>query len=64
MQTHRIISALTVFLMVVLVAAGWFLVAQPQLASAATANTTLAGVQSQSEATQATIKQLIVERQV
>jgi len=62
MQTHRIISALTVFLMVVLVAAGWFLVAQPQLASAATANTTLAGVQSQSVATQATIKQLIVEQ--
>jgi len=62
MQTHRILSALTVFLMVVLVAAGWFLVAQPQLAAASTANTTLAGVQSQSAATQATIKQLISQQ--
>jgi Tfp pilus assembly protein PilO len=62
MQTHRILSALTVFLMVALVAAGWFLVAQPQLAAASTANTTLAGVQSQSAATQATIKQLISQQ--
>jgi len=62
MQTHRILSALTVFLMVVLVAAGWFLVAQPQLAAASTANTTLADVQSQSVATQATIKQLISQQ--
>jgi Tfp pilus assembly protein PilO len=62
MQTHRIISGLTVFLMVVLVAAGWFLVAQPQLAAAATANQTLTGVQSQSAATQATITQLIGEQ--
>lgn len=62
MQTHRILSALTVFLMVVLVAAGWLLVAQPQLAAASTANATLAGVQSQSAATQATIKQLIGEQ--
>lgn len=62
MQTHRLLSALTVFLMVVLVAAGWFLVAQPQLASAATANDALAGVQSQSVATQAAIKQLIVQQ--
>jgi Tfp pilus assembly protein PilO len=62
MQTHRILSALTVFLMVVLVAAGWFLVAQPQLASAATANASLAGVQSQSAATQATITRLIGEQ--
>jgi hypothetical protein len=62
MQTHRILSALTVFLMVVLVAAGWFLVAQPQLAAAATANQSLAGVQSQSAATQATITRLIGEQ--
>jgi len=62
MQTHRLLSALTVFLMVVLVAAGWFLVAQPQLAAAATANATLADVQSQSAATEATIKQLIGEQ--
>lgn len=62
MQTHRILSALTVFLMAVLVAAGWFLVAQPQLAAASTANATLAGVQSQSAATQATIKRLISQQ--
>ena len=62
MQTHRLLSALTVFLMVVLVAAGWFLVAQPQLAAASTANATLADVQSQTAATQATIKQLIGEQ--
>jgi len=62
MQTHRLLSALTVFLMIVLVAAGWFLVAQPQLAAAATANATLVDVQSQSVATQATIKQLIGEQ--
>jgi len=62
MQTHRILSGLTVFLMVVLVAAGWFLVAQPQLAAAATANQSLAGVQSQSAATQATITHLIAEQ--
>jgi hypothetical protein len=62
MQTHRIISALTVFLMAVLVAAGWFLVAQPQLASASTANDSLAAVQSQSAATQATITHLIGEQ--
>ncbi|MEO6116718.1 MAG: hypothetical protein ABIP33_10060, partial [Pseudolysinimonas sp.] len=48
--------------MVVLVAAGWFLVAQPQLAAAATANESLAGVQSQSAATQATITRLIGEQ--
>lgn len=62
MQTHRILSALTVFLMAVLVAAGWFLVAQPQLAAAATANQSLAGVKSQSAATQATITHLIAEQ--
>ncbi len=62
MQTHRILSALTVFLMVVLVAAGWFLVAQPQLAAASTANDSLAGVESQSAATQATIKRLITQQ--
>jgi Tfp pilus assembly protein PilO len=62
MQTHRIISGLTVFLMVVLVAAGWFLVAQPQLAAADTANKSLAGVQSQTAATRATITRLMGEQ--
>jgi Tfp pilus assembly protein PilO len=62
MQTHRLISGVTVLLMVVLVAAGWFLVAQPQLASASTANQSLAGVQAQSAATQATITHLVAEQ--
>ncbi len=62
MQTHRVLSALTVFLMVVLVAAGWFLVAQPQLAAADTANTALAGVQSQIGATQANLTRLVGEQ--
>jgi len=46
----------------VLVAAGWFLVAQPQLAAADTANTALAGVQSQIAATQANITRLISQQ--
>ncbi len=58
MQQHRILSGLTILLMVVLVAVGWFLVAQPQLASASAANTQLAGVQSQVTATQASLVQL------
>ncbi len=58
MQSHRILSGLTIFVMVVLVAAGWFLVAQPQLAAASTANTNLSGVQAQIQSTQATIAQL------
>lgn len=62
MQTHRILSAFTIFLMVVLVAAGWFLVAQPQLAAADTANTSLAGVQTQIAATQANITRLVGEQ--
>ena len=58
MQSHRIISGATIFLMIVLVAAGWFLVAQPQLAAAATANTSLGDLQSQITANQATITEL------
>jgi len=58
MQTHRIISGLTVFLMVLLVAVGYFVVAQPQLAAASAASDQLAGVTSQIAASQATITQL------
>lgn len=58
MQSHRLISGATILLMVVLVVAGWFLVAQPQLAAAATANTALTGVQTEIASTQASIKQL------
>lgn len=58
MQSHRLISGATILLMIVLVVAGWFLVAQPQLAAAATANTALTGVQAEITRTQATIAQL------
>jgi Tfp pilus assembly protein PilO len=55
MQSHRLISGATILLMVVLVVAGWFLVAQPQLAAASTANDTLTGVESQIAETQSSI---------
>ncbi|MFC5502770.1 hypothetical protein ACFPJ4_11020 [Lysinimonas soli] len=62
MQSHRILSAFTIFLMVVLVAAGWFLVAQPQLASASSANSSLTGVQAQIQTAQSTIVRLKSEQ--
>ena len=55
MQSHRIISGLTIFVMVVLVAVGYFLVAQPQLAAANTANAQLVDAQSQISTTQAAL---------
>jgi len=58
MQTHRLLSGVTILLMVVLVVAGWFLVAQPQLAAASTANGQLASAQAQIASTQQTIDQL------
>ena len=58
MQSHRIISGLTIFLMVVLVAIGYLVVAQPQLAAASTANDQLTSANAQVTATQATITQL------
>jgi hypothetical protein len=58
MQTHRIISGLTIFLMVALIAVGYFVVAQPQLAAASTATEQLVGVNSQIAASQSTINQL------
>lgn len=58
MQSHRLISGATILLMIVLVVAGWFLVAQPQLAAAATANSALTGVQTEIARTQTTIAQL------
>lgn len=62
MQTHRILSGLTIFIMVALVAAGWFLVAQPQLAAASDASTQLSTVQSQIRTTQSTIAELKSEQ--
>jgi hypothetical protein len=58
MQTHRILSGGTILLMIVLVVAGWFLVAQPQLAAASTANSQLTSAQAQIASTQQTINQL------
>jgi len=58
MQTHRILSGGTIFLMILLVVAGWFLVAQPQLAAASAANEQLASAQAQIAGTQAAINQL------
>lgn len=58
MQTHRILSGGTILLMIVLVVAGWFLVAQPQLAAASTANGQLTSAQAQIASTQQTISQL------
>ena len=62
MQNHRILSGLTILVMVVLIAAGWFLVAQPQLAAASTANTQLTDAQSKVAATEAAIAQLKSEQ--
>ena len=63
MQTHRIISGLTIFVMIVLVAAGYFLVAQPQLAAASTANAELVDTQAQIASTQAALTSLKSEQQ-
>ena len=62
MQSHRILSGLTVFVMVLLVAAGWFLIAQPQLAAASAASAQLVGVNTQIAQSQATIAQLKVNQ--
>jgi len=62
MQSHRIISGLTIVVMVVLVAAGYFLVAQPQLASASTANAQLLDTQSQISSSQAALAALKSEQ--
>jgi hypothetical protein len=62
MQTHRILSGLTVLLMIVLVAAGYLLVAQPQLAAASAATDQLTTVNAQIANTQATISKLKTEQ--
>ncbi len=58
MQAHRLLSGGTIFLMILLVVAGWFLVAQPQLAAASTANGQLATAQAKIASTQDAITQL------
>jgi len=57
-QTHRIVSVLMIALMAGLVAAGWFLVAQPQLAAAADSQSQLDAVQSQIATSRASLQQL------
>jgi hypothetical protein len=61
MQSHRIISGLTILMMVVLVGVGYLLVAQPQLAAASTANDSLTTVNGQIASSQATIAQLKIQ---
>jgi hypothetical protein len=58
MQSHRILSGLTIFLMVALVAIGYFVVAQPQLAAASAASVQLASVESSIAQSQTTVTQL------
>jgi hypothetical protein len=62
MQSHRILSGLTILIMVVVVAAGYLLVAQPQLAAAGVAGEQLVQVNTQIAATQATIAALQKEQ--
>jgi Tfp pilus assembly protein PilO len=57
-QVHRAMCGLMVVLMVAVVAAGWFLVAQPQLASAADAETQIQSVRSQISTSEASLREL------
>jgi Tfp pilus assembly protein PilO len=58
MQQHRIISILSVLSMVVIVAIGWFLIAQPQLAAATSADQQRTEVAAQVAASQIVVAQL------
>jgi Tfp pilus assembly protein PilO len=57
MQQHRIISLLSILVMLIIPVIGWFLIAQPQLAAAATADQ-----QRVQAAAQVTASQAIVDR--
>ncbi|MGN6324931.1 hypothetical protein [Pseudolysinimonas sp.] len=61
-QMHRIFTVLMVALMVGLVAAGWFLVAQPQLAAAAAAEDQLGSVRTQISSSQVALAQLRAQK--
>jgi len=63
MQSHRILSGLTILLMVVLVAVGYFVVAQPQLAASSAASLQLASVESQIAGAQTAVVTLKAEQQ-
>jgi hypothetical protein len=62
MQSHRIISGLTILMMLVLVVVGYLLVAQPQLAAANTANDSLTTVNGQIASSQATLAHLKIQQ--
>ena len=58
MQQHRIISLLSILVMLIIPVIGWFLIAQPQLAAAATADQQRADAASQVAASQAVVDKL------
>ncbi len=58
MQKHRIISLASILAMVLIPVIGWFLIAQPQFAAAALADTARAEADSQAAATMAAVAEL------
>lgn len=58
MQQHRIISLLSILVMLIIPVIGWFLVAQPQLSAAASADQQRADAAAQVVASQAVVDQL------
>jgi hypothetical protein len=58
MQQHRILSLLSILVMLIIPVIGWFLIAQPQLAAATTADQQRRDVAAQVEASQKVVDQL------
>jgi hypothetical protein len=58
MQQHRIISLASILVMLLIPVIGWFLVAQPQLAAASTADQQRVGMEAQIAATSAIVAKL------
>jgi Tfp pilus assembly protein PilO len=58
MQQHRILSLLSILVMVIIPLAGWFLVAQPQLDAAAQADQQRTETEGQTQASAAVVAQL------
>ncbi len=58
MQQHRIISLLSIIVMIIIPVAGWFLVAQPQLAAAAYADQQRAETEMQIQLSSAIVQKL------
>jgi Tfp pilus assembly protein PilO len=61
MQQHRIISLLSILVMLIIPAIGWVLVAQPQLSAAATADAQRAEAAAQVAVSQSVVAQLKVD---